>query len=123
MTAVLDTATVTELAAAVAGPVLEPGDDSYAAEVASFSTTHAAIPAVVVGATCADDVAAAVRWAARAGRRARQPGSFGSGTVRSARACSPSATGSTRRACSVPRSYPTEHANRPKRSPVGPRRC
>ena len=69
MTAVLDTATVTELAAAVAGPVREPGDDGYAAEVASFNLAHAAAPAVVVGATGAEDVAAAVRWAARAGLR------------------------------------------------------
>ena len=70
MTAILDAGTdLADLNAAVAGPVLEPGDDGYAAEVASFCLTHAAVPAVVVGATCADDVAAAVRWAARAGRR------------------------------------------------------
>ena len=69
MTAVLDTATVTELAAAVAGPVREPGDDGYAAEVASFNLAHAVAPAVVVGATGVEDVAAAVRWAARAGLR------------------------------------------------------
>ena len=69
MTAVLDTATVAELAAAVTGPVREPGDDGYAAEVASFNLAHAAAPAVVVGATGAEDVAAAVRWAARAGLR------------------------------------------------------
>ena len=69
MTVVLDTATVTELAAAVTGPVREPGDDGYAAEVASFNLAHAAAPAVVVGATGAEDVAAAVRWAARAGLR------------------------------------------------------
>jgi FAD/FMN-containing dehydrogenase len=67
MTATLDTVTTAELAATVAGPVLEPGDEGYAAEVASFSMTYAAAPAVVVGATDADDVAAAVRWAARAG--------------------------------------------------------
>lgn len=75
MTAVLDstvdtdTATTAELAAAVAGPVLEPGDDGYAEEVAAFALTYAAVPAVVVGATSAADVAAAVRWAGRTGRR------------------------------------------------------
>jgi len=69
MTAILDTATVSELAAAVTGPVLEPGDDGYAAEVASFNLALAAVPTVAVGATCAEDVAAAVAWAARAGRR------------------------------------------------------
>jgi FAD/FMN-containing dehydrogenase len=70
MTAILDTtATTAALAASVAGPVLEPGDDGYAEEVASFSLTYAAVPAVVVGATSAEDVAATVRWAARAGRR------------------------------------------------------
>ena len=69
MTATLDTVTTTELGAAVVGPVLLPGDDGYAEEVASFCLTHAAAPAVVVGATDADDVAAAVSWAARAGLR------------------------------------------------------
>ena len=69
MTATLDTVTTADLAATVAGPVLEPGDDGYAAEVASFSMIFAAVPAVVVGATSADDVAATVRWAARAGLR------------------------------------------------------
>jgi FAD binding domain-containing protein len=69
MTAVLDTTTVADLAAAVAGPVLVSGDDGYAEEVASFCLTHAAVPAVVVGAASADDVAAAVKWATRAGLR------------------------------------------------------
>jgi FAD/FMN-containing dehydrogenase len=68
MTAMLDT-TTTELDASVAGPVLEPGDPGYAEEVASFSLTFSAAPAVVVGATSAHDVAAAVRHAARTGRR------------------------------------------------------
>ena len=67
MTATLDTVTTADLAAIVAGPVFEPGDDGYAAEVASFSMIFAAVPAVVVGATSADDVAATVAWAARAG--------------------------------------------------------
>ena len=68
MTSTLDT-TTTELDASVAGPVLEPGDPGYAEEVASFSLTFSAAPAVVVGATSANDVAAAVRYAARTGRR------------------------------------------------------
>ena len=68
MTTMLDT-TTTELDATVAGPVLEPGDPGYTEEVASFSLTFAATPAVVVGATSAADVAAAVRFAARTGRR------------------------------------------------------
>ncbi|HSU07925.1 MAG TPA: FAD-dependent oxidoreductase, partial [Pseudonocardia sp.] len=68
MTTMLDTTTA-ELDATVAGPVLEPGDPGYAEEVASFSLTFTAAPAVVVGATSADDVAAAVRYAARTGRR------------------------------------------------------
>ncbi len=69
MTAVLDTASVPELVAAVAGPVLQPGDDGYAEETAPFNQAYAVSPAVVVGATSAEDVAAAVRWAARAGLR------------------------------------------------------
>jgi FAD/FMN-containing dehydrogenase len=69
MTAVLDTVTVADLAAAIAGPVLAPGDEGYAEEVASFCLTHVAVPAVVVGATSADDVAAAVKWAGQAGLR------------------------------------------------------
>jgi FAD/FMN-containing dehydrogenase len=68
-TALTSTPAVAELAATVAGPVLVPGDDGYAAEVASFNTAVAASPAVVVGATCADDVAAAVKWAQASGRR------------------------------------------------------
>ena len=68
MTTMLDTTTA-ELDATVAGPVLEPGDPGYAEEVASFSLTFTAAPAVVVGATSAADVAAAVRYAARTGRR------------------------------------------------------
>src|SRR3954451_7948206 len=68
MTTMLDTTTA-ELDATVAGPVLEPGDPGYAEEVASFSLTFTAAPAVVVGATSAGDVAAAVRYAARTGRR------------------------------------------------------
>jgi len=47
----------------VAGPVFEPGDAGYEPEVAAWNimTTHR--PPLVVGATSADDVAAAVRYA------------------------------------------------------------
>ncbi len=70
MTAVLTTAgTTAELAAAVAGPVFEPGDAGYAEEVAGFNAAYAPSPAVVVGATSAQDVAAAVRYAAGVDRR------------------------------------------------------
>jgi FAD/FMN-containing dehydrogenase len=47
----------------VAGPVFGPGDDGYEAEVASFNQIAAHRPPIVVGAACADDVAAAVRFA------------------------------------------------------------
>lgn len=58
---------VTDLAAAVAGPVLTPDHPDYAAEVAGFNLAVTASPAVVVGATGAPDIAAAVAWAADAG--------------------------------------------------------
>jgi FAD/FMN-containing dehydrogenase len=45
--------------------VLEPGDAGYADEVASFNQIAAHRPPIVVGAVCADDVAAAVRFALR----------------------------------------------------------
>ena len=49
----------------VAGPVLEPGDAGYDDEIAAWnsSTTHR--PPLVVGAVCADDVAATVRFAVK----------------------------------------------------------
>ncbi|MGY1624372.1 FAD-binding oxidoreductase [Geodermatophilus sp. SYSU D00965] len=56
------------LAARVAGPVLRPGDPAFPAEVTGFNLAHLPRPAVVVGATSAADVAAAVRWAAGEGR-------------------------------------------------------
>lgn len=46
------------------GPVLVAGDDRYDAERAGFQAAVDHRPAVVVGATCADDVRAAVRFAA-----------------------------------------------------------
>ncbi|MFH8630258.1 FAD-binding oxidoreductase [Streptomyces lydicus] len=60
---VLDPAAVAALAREVRGPVLLPGDEGYDAECAGFQLALPHRPAVVVGARCADDVAAAVRFA------------------------------------------------------------
>ncbi|WP_224392635.1 FAD-binding oxidoreductase [Pseudonocardia sp. ICBG1293] len=60
---------VAALAAAVAGPVLLPTDPGWAQEVGGFNLAHVPTPAVVVGATGEQDVAAAVRWAATQGMR------------------------------------------------------
>ena len=51
------------LADAVAGPVLPGAHPDVAAEVATFNLAVTHHPALVVGATTARDVAAAVRWA------------------------------------------------------------
>ncbi|MFF8310769.1 FAD-binding oxidoreductase [Streptomyces lydicus] len=59
----LDPAALAALAREVRGPVLLPGGDGYHAECAGFQLAHPHRPAVVVGARCADDVAAAVRFA------------------------------------------------------------
>lgn len=56
-----------DLRAAVAGPVLEPGDVAVVTELAGFNLAAEHAPVGVVGATCAEDVAAAVRWAAAHG--------------------------------------------------------
>jgi hypothetical protein len=56
---------VDELRASVAGPVLTPGDEGYAEEVASFNLNNPMEPAVAVGVTSAADVQAVVRFAAR----------------------------------------------------------
>jgi hypothetical protein len=53
-----------ELAAQVAGPVLVPGDDGYAAECAVYNLNLALEPALIVGVTSEADVQAAVRFAA-----------------------------------------------------------
>ncbi|NUP21624.1 MAG: FAD-binding oxidoreductase [Streptomyces sp.] len=45
------------------GPVLRPGDDGYAAEVTGFNLSALHTPEVVVGATGADDIVRALRWA------------------------------------------------------------
>ena len=57
------------LAPQIRGPVLEPGSPGFVDEVAAFNLSITPSPAVVVGATCADDVAAAARYAADTGRR------------------------------------------------------
>ncbi|MFE0258033.1 FAD-binding oxidoreductase [Streptomyces sp. NPDC059010] len=45
------------------GPVLRPGDDGYADEVTGFNLSAQHTPEVVVGATGADDIVRALRWA------------------------------------------------------------
>ncbi|WP_139338200.1 FAD-binding oxidoreductase [Micromonospora avicenniae] len=54
-----------ELRGTVTGPVLLPGDDGFADEVAGFNTNNVMEPAIAVGVTSAADVQAAVRYAAR----------------------------------------------------------
>nr|WSY52737.1 FAD-binding oxidoreductase [Streptomyces sp. NBC_00886] len=51
----------------IRGPVLRPGDDGYEAEVTGFNLAARHTPDVVVGATSADDVVAALRWATATG--------------------------------------------------------
>ncbi|MBF9133241.1 FAD-binding oxidoreductase [Plantactinospora sp. S1510] len=63
MTYVLDRDDLARLTAEVAGPVVVPGDDGYAAETATWNTALVQRPAVAVGATSAADVRAAVRFA------------------------------------------------------------
>jgi len=60
----VDTVTLTER---VRGPVLRPGDDGFTAEIAGFNPAVVHQPDIVVGATDAVDVAAAVSWAAEQG--------------------------------------------------------
>ncbi len=55
---------IRELAGRVRGPVLTPGDDGFEHELAGFNVATHHTPAVVVGAEDAQDVAAAVRFAA-----------------------------------------------------------
>jgi FAD/FMN-containing dehydrogenase len=57
-------ADLTRLAAEVTGPVLQPGDERYAEETATWNLAVPQHPAVVVGAATAADVRAAVRFAA-----------------------------------------------------------
>ncbi|WP_217562581.1 FAD-binding oxidoreductase, partial [Streptomyces sp. GbtcB6] len=56
------------LGGSVRGPVLHPGDDGFEEACSGWLLTVEQRPAVVVVAADADDVAAAVRFAARAGR-------------------------------------------------------
>uniref|UniRef100_UPI00319DA374 FAD-binding oxidoreductase n=1 Tax=Nocardia sp. No.11 TaxID=3128861 RepID=UPI00319DA374 len=49
------------------GPVFTPADPGYAEEVAGFQTAYTHRPALVVGAVHAEDVRAAVEYAARQG--------------------------------------------------------
>ncbi|MEV6561726.1 FAD-binding oxidoreductase [Nocardia sp. NPDC051756] len=49
------------------GPVFRPGDAGYDEEIAGFQTAYAHRPALVVGAVHAEDVRAAVEYAARQG--------------------------------------------------------
>ncbi|TYC02651.1 FAD-binding oxidoreductase [Micromonospora sp. WP24] len=64
MTYVINQNDLARLSAAVAGPVLAPGDEGYAAETATWNTALVQRPALAVGATSAADVQAAVRFAA-----------------------------------------------------------
>ncbi|MEV4629411.1 FAD-binding oxidoreductase [Micromonospora sp. NPDC049523] len=59
----LDANAVDRLRARVAGPVLLPGDDDFAGELATYNLTVVHRPAVVVGASGPEDVRAAVRFA------------------------------------------------------------
>jgi hypothetical protein len=58
---------IAALAQEVSGPVLTPGDASYAAENATYNLAFAHHPAVIVGAAGPGDVQAAVRFAAAHG--------------------------------------------------------
>ncbi len=60
---------IDELAAAVRGPVFCPDEPGYAEEAAAFNASVVHRPDVIVGATNAADVQAAVRWAAESGLR------------------------------------------------------
>ncbi len=48
-----------------AGPIFRPGEEGYDAEIAGFQTAYTHRPALVVGARHAEDVRAAVEYAAR----------------------------------------------------------
>ncbi|WP_159471066.1 FAD-binding oxidoreductase [Streptomyces caniferus] len=59
----LDPAALAALVRESRGPVLVPGDDGYDAERSGFQRAYRHRPAVIVGARCAEDVVAAVRFA------------------------------------------------------------
>ena len=54
---------VSALVDSVEGPVLRPGDEGYAEEVAAFNVSRQHTPDVVVAVRSAEDVVATVRWA------------------------------------------------------------
>ncbi|MFF4170116.1 FAD-binding oxidoreductase [Streptomyces sp. NPDC001744] len=58
---------ITSLAEKVTGPVLTPGRKGYEEELTGFQAGYRHDPAVVVGAATAEDVRAAVAWAAERG--------------------------------------------------------
>ncbi|MGW4480605.1 FAD-binding oxidoreductase [Rhodococcus triatomae] len=58
-----------QLRSSVAGPVLVPGDAGFGAELAGFNVACTPDATIVVGATCAADVAAAIRYARTHGLR------------------------------------------------------
>lgn len=58
-----------DLVTAVGGPVLTPTDAAFGAELTGFNLAHTPASGIVVGATCAGDVAAAIRYARANGLR------------------------------------------------------
>jgi hypothetical protein len=74
---------IDDLAREVSGPVLSGDDPTAAAEITTFNLAVTHSPSVVVGATSAQDVAAAVRWARERGLPVAVQ-STGHGPVRSA---------------------------------------
>jgi FAD/FMN-containing dehydrogenase len=64
MTSITDPTGLATLKAQLTGPLFVPGDPGYADEVAGFNVAVNSTPAVVVGAATAQDVQAAVRFAA-----------------------------------------------------------
>jgi hypothetical protein len=77
------TLAIDELARVVSGPVLAGDDPQAAAEIMTFNLAVTHSPAVVVGATSASDVAAAVSWAREHGLPVAVQ-STGHGPIRSA---------------------------------------
>lgn len=65
----IDFADIDTLATTVAGPLLTPADEGYTAELTGFNLVATPAAQVVVGATTAEDVAAAVRYARSNGLR------------------------------------------------------
>jgi FAD/FMN-containing dehydrogenase len=64
MASISITPSIEEIAKSVRGSVLAPGDADFAEATAAFNAAVQHRPDVVVAATCAEDVQAAVRWAA-----------------------------------------------------------